>query len=122
MGIDALDIQFRLEKCTGHKFARGEWDTLSSFAMKRQPPDVTVGEFFNWAVSKGRPAGAARCVKCRYRLHGLPTSGRCPECGLGYEQHALNFEELQEILSKALGILPNKIREESLLIKDLGMS
>lgn len=32
------------------------------------------------------------CINCEYLLHGLPDSGRCPECGVEYEVHELKDE------------------------------
>lgn len=29
------------------------------------------------------------CINCEYLLHGLPPSGRCPECGVEYEVEEL---------------------------------
>ena len=43
---------------------------------------------------------SARCRRCGYDLHGLPTSGQCPECGLAVG------ETLDLLLDPAASRLP----------------
>ena len=53
-------------------------------------PDVAVG-------ADGLIAEDAPCGKCSYNLRGLPTEGRCPECGtsVGWSIHGhlLHFSD-----------------------------
>ncbi|MBI1824869.1 MAG: hypothetical protein HY287_03210 [Planctomycetes bacterium] len=39
-------------------------------------------------IEVGRPA---KCPECAYDLTGLSAKGKCPECGLGYDEESLYF-------------------------------
>jgi hypothetical protein len=54
VGIDILDVVFRMEREFGIKIHRQEVVKLLS---GNQPPDVSVGEFFEFVRSKGLSAG-----------------------------------------------------------------
>jgi len=34
-------------------------------------------------------APLSKCPNCHYLLRGLPTAGRCPECGFHYDEHTI---------------------------------
>ena len=40
----------------------------------------------NWIVTWAAGPPYAHCAHCGYRLRGLPTEGRCPECGTPYKR------------------------------------
>lgn len=44
MGIDLIDLAFRLERKFGVKISR---DQLSKLAMRNDPPDINVGDLFD---------------------------------------------------------------------------
>jgi len=49
MGIDLLDIRFRLEKRFNIALIRQQFDAdLWELAHRRQPPDFTAGEISVW--------------------------------------------------------------------------
>jgi hypothetical protein len=45
MGIDLLDVAFRLERRFGVKISR---DQLSKMVMRNDPPDIIVGDLFEF--------------------------------------------------------------------------
>jgi hypothetical protein len=122
MGLDLLDIVFRSERAFGVK--RKERDVVALFT-KRQPPDVTAGEWYEFvrAAYLRRPAAQLRCTRCGYPRLGLPVDHPCPECGqpsLGEPQEM--WRRVCEILQSSIGCDAAAIRRDSLLRKDLGAS
>lgn len=112
MGIDVLDLVFRIERAFGVRIKN---DDLSKAAMKRRPPDVSAGELL-WMV-RSQP----RCCRCHYDLRGHDASGRCPECGEPFSPEA-TWEKLRDILAEVIGVEVAEITPDSLIVRDLGMT
>jgi len=93
MGIDALDIVFRIEKRYNVKVDMQDWVEL---ANHRTPGDLTAGE-----------------------LHFL-IGASLQESNQPVPRSLWNG--LRVILAQSLAVSPQKIKPESWLIKDLGMS
>ena len=127
MGIDILDICFRLEKRFKIRL-RGQFNTLFE---KRTPPDATAGEVQDFVLKViGSPAAPSdgeapieqdlTCMNCGYNLRGLKRSGACPECGAsaGYEDQI--WVGVRNVLVDSLGVNEDEVHRDSLLIRDLG--
>jgi acyl carrier protein len=95
MGMDILDLVFRLERTFCVKIGREEWLQLID---KDTPPDVNVGELFE--LVRGRAVSA------------------------GPLDDELDAEILwpmfQRAISDALGIEPEEITKDKEVIRDLG--
>jgi acyl carrier protein len=127
VGMDLLDIIFRLEKAFGIKIRRGE---LEGHIPARTPPDFTVGDIVELIRAK-RPAypivdGAIACdvccVKCRYNLRGVNPFGNCPECGTPAGYEAQLRRGVERVLVDALGVDPIEIKDDASVFRDLGAS
>ena len=116
MGIDVLDITFRIEKQIGLRISGEDWNRL--IAENDGSRDVRAGQLLELALER------RACRKCRCGLLGYPESGACPECGtrFDYSETEQLWEELRIVLSEALRVKREKITRDSQLIKDLGMT
>ncbi len=118
MGIDVLEIGFRIDKEFGVQLT-GE--VLKQLAVQpgTRRSDIRVGDLLHWIheESRRRP----RCG-CGYDLRGHPSAGTCPECGRPFnaEDEEAHWSRLRAILSEVLRVEPNDVRRQSLLIRDLG--
>jgi hypothetical protein len=92
MGIDLLDIVFRLEKRFDLKIVNADWEDLGA---KRKPWDVTAGEVHFLVAAILTEAGR-------------PVPRSC-------------WNGVRVCLSGALCVPPRDIKEDSWLIRDLGM-
>ena len=94
--------------------------TIEKYFAARTPADVSVEDLLNAFLES-----PARCLGCKYDLRAHSAGGRCPECGLALSPF-LERDRLREILienlSDCLGVRRDKIKPDSLLIRDLGMS
>ena len=130
MGLDLLDIIFRLEKAFSIKIQRGEELQLLGGRPAKQ---MTAGTIYDFVIGRLRdrwpaaPGGSfetdQHCFVCGYNLRGLSVDGACPECG----NHPLHFEPyvwrgVCHVLEVAVGAQPEKIRPETRLVSDLGAS
>ena len=99
----------------------------------RTAQTITAGDIYDYVVSRLRPrwspvvAGGfvnfdLMCAVCGYNLRGLGSAHNCPECGSPMELEAHVWHGVCNILADALGVLPEQIRHESRLVKDLGAS
>ena len=96
MGIDALDIVFRLEKSFGIKVPRGRlfWTDEQRRRGEDPPGDVSVGEIHE-------------------RLSGLMREQNLPVPGDSWER-------VRDCVAGALGVRPEEVRREHRIVRDLG--
>jgi hypothetical protein len=97
MGIDLLDVAFRLERHFGVRVSR---DQLSKLAMRNDPPDIRVGDLFDFI------------------------RGEVPQSGIFDLQ--LDADALwviyQRALSDSLGVDVEEVTKDKGIIYDLGAS
>ncbi|MEX0717933.1 MAG: hypothetical protein WD066_15165 [Planctomycetaceae bacterium] len=98
MGIDFLDIRFRLEKRFEVRLDRhSETALLATFeAASPEERDFTAGALHDWI-----------CEECRRAGRPVPTS---------------SWTRVKLTLAEVLLIAPHEIRRDSRLVRDLGMS
>jgi hypothetical protein len=129
MGIDFLDIHFRLEKKLNRKIPRELYDA----AEKRKPLDITAGELAEAVMTLLPPNIAAtntrgeilegnKCLACSQDIRGLSLENYCPQCGTAMAMKAQVWACVRQVLVDALGVKAGKITRDSLLIRDLGAS
>ena len=92
MGVDLLDVTFRVEDQFGVKLDNSDWESLFGH---RTTFDVSAGEL-HFLV--GAKLGEA----------GKPVPRSC-------------WNGIRLVLAKTLGIPPNRIKPESRLVRDLSM-
>lgn len=130
MGLDLLDVLFRLERQFSLKIPRGD---LAALFTGRQPPDVTAGELHGFVCGRlwgsgilREPSGPldrdVRCSRCDYNLRGLPPPFLCPECGAVPGAEGPVWAGVCRVLSDATGVDPDAVRFGTLLRKDLGVT
>jgi acyl carrier protein len=117
MGIDLLDITFRIEKQFKIRLQQADWESL---ARDGRHWDVTAGDLLDLIHSR------RACRECGHDLRGLRDDGICPACEsrFDFKDHIrqADWEALRQLLSDALNIEPEEIMRESRLLADLGMS
>jgi hypothetical protein len=97
MGLDLLDIVFRLEKAFSIKINREDFDQMLA---GRSLKNLTAGEIYDYIASRlhdrwPRTSGESftecdvYCAVCGYNLRGLTIDRACPECGtpMQFEAH-----------------------------------
>jgi hypothetical protein len=95
MGIDLLDVAFRLERRFGVKISR---DQLFKMIMRNEPPDLIVGDLFDFIRAE------------------------IPQCGvvdLELDADAV-WPMFQREISNGLGVEVEAVTKEKGLIHDLG--
>ncbi len=97
MGIDLLDIRFRLEKRFNIALIREQFDVdLWELAHRRQPPDFTAGEIYELLLQE-----------LKRQNRDVPENSWWLFCFC---------------VSEALGLDAREIQPDSLMEADLGMS
>ena len=116
MGIDLLDIAFRIQKNIGARIETEDWFRLA--AESGSPRDIRAGQLLELILAQ--PA----CRKCRYDLRGMSSKSLCPECGTPFDYSDVDqlWENLRAAIADALSVKKDQITRDSLLIKDLGMT
>jgi len=124
VGMDFLDIHFRLEKTFKIKIG----SELVKFAESRGIKDLQVRDIVEFIQARVPPidlrsgwSSDRPCVICGYNLRGLPVFGDCPECGTAASHYGQIQAGVYRILVAALGVQPEKIHLDAMLIGDLGM-
>ncbi len=117
MGIDLLDMMFRIESKFGTTVTQ---DELTTMVKDPRHPDIMVGDILDFILA--HPS----CRECHYDLRGHARSGRCPECGAEFcyndEYAERAWEELREIISTVGRLKKERIHRQSRLLRDLGLS
>jgi hypothetical protein len=94
MGIDLLDVAFRLERQFGVKVSP---DQYSKMAMRNDPPDIRVGDLFDfirgevplpgkggptrWRIRSASPGSARPALRAKATAHVVLDRARAA-CGL----------------------------------------
>jgi acyl carrier protein len=124
MGIDFLDIHFRLER----QFKIKIGNELVRVAESRGIKDLRVRDIVEFLQARvppidlrSGPSVDRPCVLCKYNLRGLPVFGNCPECGTVASHYGQIQARVYQTLVAALGVQPEEIHLDALLIRDLGM-
>jgi acyl carrier protein len=100
MGVDLLDIHFRLEKALGIRLPR---TSLYWTRQEREAGSLYVGK-------RDVTAGEVHVNLCETLAE------------LGHEVPANSREIVRACLGEALGFAPEEVKPEHLLIRDLGAS
>jgi hypothetical protein len=95
MGIDILDLMFRLERRFGIEIRRGDWIKLLE---KNEPPDIMVGELFDFVRSRAKRFGVV-------------------DDEMDADSIWLMF---QRDISDSLGVEPGEVVRGKWIIRDLG--
>lgn len=85
MGVDMLDVIFRVERTFLVKI---HWKELEQYAKARTPHDLLVGDLLAYVRTRRPPfpiedgfiACDVACVTCRSSLRGISPFKYCPEC------------------------------------------
>ncbi len=91
MGLDVLDLVFRLEGRFGIEISRGDWLELM---RRNEPPDVAVGDLFD--------------LVCRRAIQG------------GVQEADSLWPIFQRDVSEALGVEPEEVAKWKWILRDLG--
>ena len=126
MGIDLLDLTFRLEK--RHKVCFDGKSVVAMFAkVKVDVPgrrwwqsksDFKVGQFFE-AV---RALSYSQCAQCTMYHSTLPNGPVCSGCGRPLQPSNLTWEQFADALAEVLKKKPADITPDKWLIQDYGFS
>jgi hypothetical protein len=113
MGIDILDMTFRVEKCFAVKLSADDYERVS---RGRMPPDISVGEVLDMIRAKG---GRVRtCPECSCNVRDCRQPKICPEC----RSLIGDWDSVRIIIGQVVAIDPDQVARETLLVRDLGMS
>ena len=100
LGLDYLDLTFRIEKRFGIKINRDDHRTLEQWAVERRPHmkphDLSAGEVHDWVVKL------------------------CEDRGVKVPHSSWNRVKLE--LARIVGKPPQNIRRETLVVRDLRFS
>ena len=125
MGLDLLDLNFRLEKQFRIRVEAGDWESLG---RGRIPLDFTVKELALFVAERLDRARRSRlpdrtfCDTCRHPVGGLFGGETCPGCGTPIVYDGPIWEPLRQTICDVVGADPDEVHQDALLAKDLGAS
>ena len=113
-----LDLISRTERAFG---IRIPMPRVIELFTRRDPPDVTAGEWCELVKSiyVHHDPHEFVCVRCGYPRRGLPPESRCPECGHPQMDDGEIWRTVSEVLARSLGCHPEDVRAEALLRREL---
>ncbi|HET6250925.1 MAG TPA: hypothetical protein VFE47_24765 [Tepidisphaeraceae bacterium] len=127
MGIDFLDIMFRLEKKLNVRVGRDDGPAPRTANIG----ETTAGQLADWfdKIRKKNFSGKARrveqslhCLNCAADLRGIPTHGFCRACGREISDEEYAWRIVREVLIDVLAVDEDEVHRDARLIKDLGTS
>src|SRR5438045_2119815 len=125
MGMDFLDITFRAERAFEIKVVRGNF----SRCFDAHAREITVGRLHQFLVEQVAEQHANRkgplffwCNRCGSSLYKSPEKGYCRVCGISASLDSQVWVKLVRILVEAGAVNPKKIKPNSKLVKDLGVT
>jgi acyl carrier protein len=129
VGLDLLDIIFRLERKFNITIPHGDVDELFN---NKNADTATVDDIAAYVLRRmlrGQEPGNTSgfdidraCLGCGYNLRGLSRGGACPECGRGADLPDQVWEGVCDVLVDVIGVSREKIRPGASLRHDLGAS
>jgi|SRR5690348_15411117 len=125
MGMDFLDITFRAERALEIKISLGNFSRCFDVHVS----EVTVGQLHQFLVQQVAEQHANRrgrlffwCNRCGSRLYKSPENGYCRVCGISANLDSQVWAKLVRIFVEAGDVNPKKVKPNSKLVKDLGIT
>jgi acyl carrier protein len=117
MGLDLLDLEFRLEKRFGIRIEYEQWEQL---AAGRKKFDATAAEIC--AIVEARRAAKRQVLRWQPDGTGPMVLDYQPRGDGTTDDEEETWPGVRDAIAKTLGIKPENVRPDSWLVRDLGLS